>query len=145
MGVNDLVKDTRGRLTRGRATMVPYLALCVAAARAYGVDILDGVFGDLTDEAGLLAECEQGRDLGMDGKTLIHPGQIAVANEAFRPSDAEIAWSRKVLAAFAEPGAQDAGVIALEGRMIERLHAEIARRTIDIADALGLKAAGSGS
>ena len=145
MGVNDLVKDTRGRLTRGRATMVPYLALCVAAARAYGVDILDGVFGDLTDEAGLLAECEQGRDLGMDGKTLIHPGQIAVANEAFRPSDAEIAWSRKVLAAFAEPGAQDAGVIALEGRMIERLHAEIARRTIDIAEALGLKAAGSGS
>jgi citrate lyase subunit beta/citryl-CoA lyase len=145
MGVNDLVKDTRGRLTRGRATMVPYLALCVATARAYGVDILDGVFGDLTDEAGLLAECEQGRDLGMDGKTLIHPGQIAVANEAFRPSDAEIAWSRKVLAAFAEPGAQDAGVIALEGRMIERLHAEIARRTIDIADALGLKAAGSGS
>ncbi len=145
MGVNDLVKDTRGRLTKGRASMVPYLAICVAAARAYGVDILDGVFGDLKDEAGLLAECEQGRDLGMDGKTLIHPGQIAVANEAFRPSDAEIAWSRKVLAAFAEPGAQDAGVIALEGRMIERLHAEIAGRTIAIADALGLQAAASGS
>ena len=145
MGVNDLVKDTRGRLTRGRASMVPYLAICVAAARAYGVDILDGVFGDLRDEAGLMAECEQGRDLGMDGKTLIHPGQIAVANEAFRPSDDEIAWSRKVLAAFAEPRAGDAGVIALEGRMIERLHAEIAGRTIAIADALGLQAAGSGS
>ena len=145
MGVNDLVKDTRGRLTKGRASMVPYLAICVAAARAYGVDILDGVFGDLRDEAGLMAECEQGRDLGMDGKTLIHPGQIAVANEAFRPSDEEIAWSRKVLAAFAAPGARDAGVIALEGRMIERLHAEIAGRTIAIADALGLQAAGSGS
>ncbi len=140
MGVNDLVKDTRGRLTKGRASMVPYLAICVAAARAYGVDILDGVFGDLRDEAGLMAECEQGRDLGMDGKTLIHPGQIAAANEAFRPSDEEIAWSRKVLAAFAEPGARDAGVIALEGRMIERLHAEIAGRTIAIADALGLQA-----
>ena len=141
MGVNDLVKDTRGRLTMGRASMVPYLAICVAAARAYGVDILDGVFGDLRDEAGLMAECEQGRDLGMDGKTLIHPGQIAAANEAFRPSDEDIAWSRKVLAAFAAPGAQDAGVIALEGRMIERLHAEIARRTIAIADALGLQVA----
>ena len=141
MGVNDLVKDTRGRLTKGRASMVPYLAICVAAARADGVDILDGVFGDLRDEAGLMAECEQGRDLGMDGKTLIHPGQIAAANEAFRPSDEDIAWSRKVLAAFAAPGAQDAGVIALEGRMIERLHAEIARRTIAIADALGLQAA----
>ena len=141
MGANDLVKDTRGRLTKGRASMVPYLAICVAAARAYGVDILDGVFGDLRDEAGLMAECEQGRDLGMDGKTLIHPGQIAAANEAFRPSDEDIAWSRKVLAAFAAPGAQDAGVIALEGCMIERLHAEIARRTIAIADALGLQAA----
>jgi citrate lyase subunit beta/citryl-CoA lyase len=140
MGVNDLVKDTRGRLTKGRASMVPYLAICVAAARAYGVDLLDGVFGDLRDEAGLLAECEQGRDLGMDGKTLIHPGQIAIANEAFRPSDEDIAWSRKILAAFDEPGARDAGVIALEGRMIERLHAEIARRTIAIADALGLQA-----
>jgi len=140
MGVNDLAKDTRGRLTKGRATMLPYLAICVAAARAYGVDILDGVFGDLTDEAGLMAECEQGRDLGMDGKTLIHPGQVGVANAAFGPSEAEILWSRKVIAAFAEPGAQDAGVIALEGRMIERLHEQIARRTIAIADALGHKA-----
>ena len=140
MGVNDLAKDTRGRLTKGRATMLPYLAICVAAARAYGVDILDGVFGDLTDESGLIAECEQGRDLGMDGKTLIHPGQVAVANAAFGPSEAEILWSAKVIAAFAEPGAQDAGVIALEGRMIERLHEQIARRTIAIADALGHKA-----
>ena len=141
MGVNDLVKDTRGRLTPGRSTMLPYLAICVAAARAYGVDILDGVFGDLNDASGFAAECEQGRDLGMDGKTLIHPGQIAAANAAFGPSEADIDWSRKVLAAFAAPGAQDAGVIALEGRMIERLHAEIARRTIAIADALGQGAA----
>ncbi len=139
MGTNDLAKDTRGRLTRGRATMLPYLAICVAAARSYGVDILDGVYGDLHDEQGLRAECEQGRDLGMDGKTLIHPGQIAAANEAFAPSGEEIAWSRKIVAAFAEPEARDAGVIALDGRMIERLHEEIARRTIAIADALGHK------
>ena len=141
MGVNDLVKDTRGRLTKGRATMLPYLAICVAAARAYGVDILDGVFGDLQDDTGLRAECEQGRDLGMDGKTLIHPGQIQSANEAFCPSGEEIVWSRKILAAFAEPAAQHAGVIALDGRMIERLHEQIARRTIAIADALGHKVA----
>ena len=121
--------------------MVPYLAICVAAARAYGIDILDGVFGDLADEPGLRAECEQGRDLGMDGKTLVHPGQIHAANEAFGPSEEDIAWSRKVIAAFASPGAQSAGVIALEGRMIERLHEQIARRTIAIADALGHKAA----
>ena len=140
MGVNDLVKDTRGRLTKGRATLLPFLAICVAAARAYGVEILDGVFGDLKDESGLLAECEQGRDLGMDGKTLIHPGQIAAANAAFAPSEEEILWSRKVIAAFAEPSAQDAGVLNLEGRMIERLHAQIARRTIAIVDALGHKA-----
>ncbi len=104
------------------------------------MEILDGVFGDLKDGSGLLAECEQGRDLGMDGKTLIHPGQIAAANAAFAPSEEEILWSRKVIAAFAEPGAQDAGVLALEGRMIERLHAQIARRTIAIVDALGHKA-----
>ena len=139
MGTNDLAKDTRARLTKGRATMLPFLAICVAAARAYGVDILDGVFGDIKDETGLRVECEQGRDLGMDGKTLIHPSQIEAANAAFGPSSEEIAWSRRVVAAFAEPGAQDAGVIALDGRMVERLHEEIARRTIAIADALGHK------
>ncbi len=139
MGTNDLAKDTLGRLTKGRATMLPYLAICVAAARAYGVDILDGVFGDLEDGSGLRAECEQGRDLGMDGKTLIHPSQIQSANEAFGPSSEEIAWSRKVIAAFAQPGAQNAGVIALDGKMIERLHEQVAQRTIAIADALGHK------
>lgn len=137
MGTNDLVKDMRARLTRGRAGLVPLLATCVAAARAYGVDILDGVFGDLQDEAGLRAECEQGRDLGMDGKTLIHPGQITAANEIFGPSAEEVAWARKVVAAFAAPEAQDAGVIALEGKMVERLHEVMARRTLAIMEALG--------
>jgi citrate lyase subunit beta/citryl-CoA lyase len=136
MGTNDLAKDTRARLTRGRASMLTYLSICVAAARAYGVDILDGVFGDLADEEGLRAECEQGRDFGMDGKTLIHPGQIAVANEVFAPAAAEIAWARRVIAAFEAPEAASRGVIALEGRMIERLHEEMARRTIAIAEAV---------
>ena len=108
----------------------------MAAARAYGIDILDGVFGDLADEAGLRAECEQGRDFGMDGKTLIHPGQIAAANEVFAPGAEEIAWARKVIAAFEAPDAASRGVIALDGRMIERLHEEMARRTIAIVEAL---------
>ena len=136
MGTNDLAKDTRARLTRGRASMQAYLSICVAAARAYGIDILDGVFGDLADEAGLRAECEQGRDFGMDGKTLIHPGQIAAANEVFAPGAEEIAWARKVIAAFEAPDAASRGVIALDGRMIERLHEEMARRTIAIVEAL---------
>ncbi len=136
MGTNDLAKDMRARLKPGRAAQVPLLALCIAAARAYGLDILDGVYGDLTDEAGLMAEATQGRDLGMDGKTLIHPSQIAIANEAFGPSPAELDWARKVVAAFAAQGAEQAGVIALEGRMVERLHEEMAQRTLAIADAL---------
>jgi citrate lyase subunit beta/citryl-CoA lyase len=136
MGTNDLAKDMRARLTRGRAGMLPLLALCVTAARAYGLDILDGVFGDLQDEVGLRAECEQGRDLGMDGKTLIHPGQLAAANDIFRPSAEEIAWARKVVDAFAQPAAKDAGVIALEGKMVERLHEVMARRTLAIVEAL---------
>ena len=141
MGTNDLAKETRARLTKGRASMLAYLSICVAAARAYGVDILDGVYGDIVDEAGFRTECEQGRDFGMDGKTLIHPSQIEVANQVFAPSEAEIHWSRKVLEAFDAPGAQSLGVISLDGRMIERLHAEMARRTIAIADALAHMAA----
>ena len=137
MGTNDLVKDMRARLTKGRAGLLPLLANCVVAARAYGVDILDGVFGDLQDEARLRAECEQGRDLGMDGKTLIHPGQLGIANEVFGPSPEEVAWSRKVVAAFADPAHRDAGVIALEGKMVERLHEVMARRTLAIMEALG--------
>jgi len=136
MGTNDLVKDMRARLNKGRASVLPLLATCVAAARAYGIDIIDGVFGDLTDEAGLRAECEQGRDLGMDGKTLIHPGQISAANEIFAPGEDEVLWARKIVAAFADPAAKDAGVIALEGKMVERLHEVMARRTLAIVEAL---------
>ena len=103
MGTNDLAKETRARLVPGRAPMLAWLSLAIAAARANGIDVLDGVWNDLSDEAGLRAECEQGRDFGMDGKTLIHPGQIAVANEIFAPSQAELAFALRLVAAFDEP------------------------------------------
>jgi len=137
MGTNDLVKEFRARLRPGRAALVPHLALCVAAARAHGVDIIDGVFNDFSDEAGLRAECEQGRDLGMDGKTLIHPNQIEACNEVFTPPDDEIAWAFKVLAAFSKPDNVGKGVLQLDGRMVERLHVDMARRTVAIAKAIG--------
>ncbi len=136
MGVNDLARETRARVTKGRAGMVPWLATCVAAARAHGVEIVDGVYGEIGDIAGLRAECEQGRDMGMDGKTLIHPGQIEVCNEAFGPGADEIEWARKVIAAFESPENRGKGALSLDGKMIERLHADIARRTLAIAEAL---------
>src|ERR1700738_4652443 len=136
MGTNDLGKETRAKLTSGRAAMPPWLMTCVAAARAYGLDILDGVFNDLADAEGFARECAQGRDLGFDGKTLIHPNQVAACNGAFSPSDEEVAQARKVIAAFELPENRDKGVVALDGRMGERLHADMARRTVAIAQAI---------
>jgi citrate lyase subunit beta/citryl-CoA lyase len=141
MGTNDLAKETRARLRPGRAAMIPWLATCVLAARAHGLDLLDGVFGDIADQDGLRAECEQGRDMGFDGKTLIHPAQLAVCNEAFSPSEDDVAWSRKVIAAFDRPENADRGVIVLEGRMVERLHADMARRVLAIVEAVSARAA----
>jgi citrate lyase subunit beta/citryl-CoA lyase len=136
MGTNDIAKETRARLTPGRPSMLAYLSLCVAAARAHGVEILDGVYNDFSNEAGLRAECEQGRDLGMDGKTLIHPGQIAPCNEIFAPSAAELDWAKKIIDVFDEPANATKGAVQVEGRMVERLHAEMARRTVAIAEAI---------
>ena len=141
MGTNDLAKETRARLIPGRANMIPWLSTCVLAARAHGLDLLDGVFGDINNGEGLLSECRQGADMGFDGKTLIHPSQIDICNEVFSPSEAEVAWSRKVIAAFDLPENQGRGVIAVDGRMVERLHAEMARRTLTIADAVAKLAA----
>ncbi|HET8726236.1 MAG TPA: CoA ester lyase [Alphaproteobacteria bacterium] len=138
MGTNDLAKETRTRLTLGRAPMMPWLTTCVAAARAYGLEIIDGVFNGLDDEPGFRAECIAGRDLGMDGKSLIHPKQIGPCNDAFSPSADEIAWARKVIAAFDAPGNKGAGVLRVDGQMVERLHAEMARRVIGIGEVLGL-------
>ena len=136
MGTNDLAKDTRARLVPGRAPMLPWLMNCVAAARAYGIDILDGVYNDLGNAEGFAAECLQARDLGFDGKTLIHPRQIEPCNAAFSPTDEEVAAARKMIAAFELPENQDKGVVQIDGRMVERLHAEMARRTVAIADAI---------
>ncbi len=143
MGTNDLAKDTRARLVPGRAPMLPWLMTCVAAARAYGLDILDGVYNDLGNAEGFVEECRQARDLGFDGKTLIHPRQIEPCNEAFSPSDEEVKLARKMIAAFDQPENKDKGVIQVEGRMVERLHAEMARRTVAIADAIAKAEIGS--
>ena len=136
MGTNDLARETRARQTRGRAHMLPWLSTCILAARAHGIDILDGVFGEISDAAGLRAECEQGRDMGFDGKTLIHPSQLEICNDVYAPSADEIAWARRVIAAFELPQNAGAGALSLDGIMIERLHADIAQRTLAIADAL---------
>ena len=136
MGTNDLAKETRARIVPGRAPMLPWLMNCVAAARAYGLDILDGVYNELGNTEGFAAECRQARDLGFDGKTLIHPQQIAPCNEAFSPAADEVAWARKIIAAFDLPENANKGVIQIDGRMVERLHADMARRTVAIADAI---------
>ncbi len=136
MGTNDLAKDTGARLVPGRAPMLPWLMNCVAAARAYGLDILDGVYNELGNADGFAAECRQARDLGFDGKTLIHPQQIAPCNAAFSPAAEEVAWARKIIAAFDLPENASKGVISVDGRMVERLHADMGRRTVAIADAI---------
>jgi citrate lyase subunit beta/citryl-CoA lyase len=136
MGLNDLAKETRARLTPGRPTMIAWLANCVVAARAHGIDIIDGVFNDIRDLEGFKAECLQGRDLGLDGKTLVHPNQIEICNEVFAPTQVEIESARAIVDAFALPQNAGRGVIQLNGKMVELLHADMARRTIAIADAI---------
>lgn len=136
MGTNDLAKETRARLVPGRAPMLPWLTTTILAARACGIDVIDGVFNDFRDMAGFRAECEQGRDLGMDGKTLIHPDQVAIANELFGPSPEEVERARAIIAAFALPENAGKGAISLDGRMVELLHAEMARRTVALAEAI---------
>ncbi|MGP9822435.1 HpcH/HpaI aldolase/citrate lyase family protein [Salinarimonas sp. NSM] len=139
MGTNDLAKETRARLLPGRAAMLPWLMQALVAARAEGLDILDGVFNGLDDAEGLEAECVQGRDMGFDGKTLIHPRQLAPANRLFAPDVEEVARARAIIAAFEEPENAGRGAIALDGRMVERLHAEMARRTVALADAIAAR------
>jgi len=134
-GPNDLSLETGIRMQPGRATMLPALVNCVLAARASGLAILDGPYSDINNPDGLAAECAQARDLGFDGKTLIHPDQIEACNTAFTPRAEDVAQARKIIAAFEQPENKGRGAIQLDGRMVERLHAEIARKTIAIADA----------
>ena len=136
MGTNDLAKDTRARLVPGRAPMLAWLSTCVAAARIHGIDILDGVYNDIGNADGFAAECVQGVELGFDGKTLIHPNQIEPCNKAFSPSTAEVEQARKMIAAFDLPENKGKGVVSIDGRMVERLHADMARRTVAIAEAI---------
>ena len=136
MGTNDLLKELRARALHNRIAVVPWLAMAIVAARAYGLDVLDGVYNDFRDEVGFREECENGRTLGMDGKTLIHPSQVAPCNEVFSPTEEEVAWARAIIAAFAEPQNAAKGVITVEGRMVERLHLVQAKRTVSIAEAI---------
>lgn len=136
LGSNDLVKDTRASAANGRFALLPMLTICVLAARAYGLEVIDGVYNDFRDEPGFRAECEQGRDLGMDGKTLIHPGQLGVCNEVFSPALSEIEWASRIIAAFALPENAAKGVITLDGKMVERLHLAMAERVAEIAGAI---------
>jgi citrate lyase subunit beta / citryl-CoA lyase len=136
MGTNDLVKELRGTHMRGRENLLAALGLSVAAARAFGLAIIDGVYNDIADADGFRASCQQARAFGFDGKTLIHPSQIAACNELFAPSREETAAARKVIAAFAQPENAGKGAIALDGRMVERLHLEVARSTVALADAI---------
>ena len=135
VGTNDLAKETRVRQVQGRAPMVSWLATCVLAAHAHGIDVLDGVYNDLGDAAGFERECLQARDMGFDGKTLVHPNQIAPCNAAFSPDADEVAQARAMIAAFDRPENKDKGVVQIDGRMVERMHADMARRTVAIAEA----------
>jgi len=136
MGLNDLAKETRAKLTPGRPAMTVWLASCVVAARAHNVDIIDGVYNDIKDLDGFRLECVQGREMGLDGKTLIHPGQIDICNEVYAPSVAEVDSARAIIDAFGLPENAGKGVIQLNGKMVELLHAEMARRTLAIAEAI---------
>ena len=136
MGLNDLFKETRAEVTADRSAALYWLSASLTAARAHGLDILDSVYNSFRDADGYRRECLQGRVLGFDGKTLIHPDQIAVANEVFSPGPDEVAAARRIVAAFALPENRGKGVINLDGRMVELLHAEMARRTVAIADAI---------
>ncbi len=139
MGTSDLTKDLQARHTPDRLPLITSLQLVLLAARAHGLAALDGVHLDLADEAGFAAICAQGRALGFDGKTLIHPKQIAPANEAFAPSADEIAEARKIIAAHGAALAAGRGIVVVDGRLVENLHVEAARRTLALAQAIALR------
>jgi citrate lyase subunit beta / citryl-CoA lyase len=136
LGPSDLANDLHARPTRDRLPLLTALGLVLLAARAHGRAVLDGVHLDLGDAEGFAAACRQGRDLGFDGKTLIHPDQIGPANEIFAPTAEEVAWARRIIAGYAEAVAAGKGAVRIEGRLVEALHVEEARRTISLAEAI---------
>lgn len=142
MGTSDLAKDLHAEHTAMRLPFVTSLGLCMLAARAYGLAILDGVYLNLNDDDGFAAACAQGREFGFDGKTLIHPKTIEAANTAFAPSEAEVAWSRKIIDAHAAATAEGKGVVVVDGKLVENLHVVNAKRLVALADQIEtLKAA----
>ena len=136
MGTNDLVKDMRARHTPMRLPMITALGIGMLAARAHGLAILDGVYNDIQDAAGFRAVCQQGLEMGFDGKTLIHPSQVEPCNEIFAPSAAELEMAGKIVAAFKAAQAEGKGVVTVDGRMIENLHVEQAERALALASAI---------
>lgn len=137
MGANDLAAEMGPKV--GRAALAPVLVMAVIAARAHGVAVLDAVFNAIVDADGLARECAEGASLGFDGKTVIHPAQIAAANAAFSPDPAEIIWARTVVKAFDSPENDGKGVLAVEGRMVERLHRDAALRVLALSEAIAAK------
>lgn len=136
MGTSDLAKDLHAAHTRDRLPMITSLGLCMLAARAYGLAILDGVYLDLNDDEGFAASCRQGVELGFDGKTLIHPKTLAATNSAFGPSADEVAHSRRIIDAFQVAVAEGKGVVLVDGKLVENLHVENARRLVALAEAI---------
>jgi citrate lyase subunit beta/citryl-CoA lyase len=139
IGTNDLIKEMRCRPGPDRAPLVPALAMSVMAARAHGLAIIDGVYNDIPDLEGLARECRQGADLGFDGKSLIHPSHLDVANRIFSPEADAVAWARTVAQAFDSPENAGKGVLKVEGRMVERLHLAQAQRLIAVADTIAAR------
>lgn len=136
MGTNDLAKEVQSRFRADRLPMIASLSLCLLAARAEGLVIVDGVYNAFKDGEGLQAECDQGRDMGFDGKTLIHPAQVDITNNAFAPSEAEIDLARRQIAAFEETEAAGGGVAVVDGKIVENLHVVTARQILAKAEAI---------
>jgi len=142
MGTNDLAKELQSRFRPDRLPMLTALGLCLLAAKANGVVIIDGVYNAFKDDEGLRAECEQGRDMGFDGKTLIHPAQVEVTNAAFAPSPSEIELAQRQITAFEEAEAEGQGVAVVDGKIVENLHVATAREILAKARAIETLAAG---
>lgn len=136
MGTNDMAKELRASITADRRALLPYLAMCLLSARAAGVAILDGVYNDIKDESGFKDVCVQGAEMGFDGKTLIHPNQVAPTNEIFSPSLDELDFYRRIIEEFEAAEKEGRGVLTVDGKMIENLHVDEARRALAVADAI---------
>lgn len=142
MGTNDIIKEIFCEPTENRMPLMASLQMTLLAARAYGLNILDGVYNDIANADGFASVAQQGANLGFDGKTLIHPSQVVPCNEIFAPAEEEVLWSRQVIAAFEAPENHGKGVLKVEGKMAELLHADIARRVVAVADAIAELEAG---